>query len=73
MSHVIETSCRSSLYLERLQVSIELAVISRLDVATMVLVEVGEAVIHEDVALSIRKERIKAKSFIPISQNIKNH
>lgn len=51
-SCVIEESCWN--YQEGLHVSIQLAVISWLDVATMILVEVGEAVVHEDAALLIR-------------------
>lgn len=50
-SCVTEESCLT--YQEGLHVSIQLAVISRLDIATVILVEVGEAVVHEDTALLI--------------------
>lgn len=50
-------------YRERIHVSVQLAVVSRLDVAAVVLVEVGEAVVHEDAALSVKS--VRDKSFKP--------
>lgn len=43
-------------------VSVQLAVVTRLDVATVVLVEVGEAVVHEDAALRVRTSRTTGQS-----------
>lgn len=47
------SAVRVQSYREGRHGAIQLAVVSRLDVAAVVLVEVGEAVIHEDAALSI--------------------
>ena len=41
-------------HLEGVDVPVELAVVSGLDVAPMVLVEVGQTIVHEDVALENR-------------------
>lgn len=46
------------LYLQCRQDSVQLAVVPGLHIASVVLVEVGQAVVHEDVALQGRRECI---------------
>lgn len=43
-------------------VSVQLAVVTRFDVTAVVLVEVGEAVVHEDAALRVRTSRSTGQS-----------
>lgn len=45
-------------YRQSRQVTVQLSVISGLHIASVVLVEVGQAVVHEDIALYERKDGI---------------